>query len=64
MKYVLLATVLILALSTSSEESVLQLLGELKHNAELELEGLELAWQRRIAEKQSVTDSLNQSVIN
>lgn len=51
MKYVLLATVLVLALSTSSEESVLQLLGELKHNAELELEGLELAWQRRIAEK-------------
>ncbi|CAD8161086.1 unnamed protein product [Paramecium octaurelia] len=64
MKYVLLALVLAVALGTSSEENVLQLLAELKHNAELELEGLELAWQRRIAEKQSVADSLNQSVLN
>ncbi|CAD8164763.1 unnamed protein product [Paramecium pentaurelia] len=64
MKYVLLALVLAMALGTSSEENVLQLLAELKHNAELELEGLELAWQRRIGEKQSVADSLNQSVLN
>ncbi|CAD8166873.1 unnamed protein product [Paramecium pentaurelia] len=64
MKYMLLALVLTMALSTSSEENVLQLLAELKHNAELELEGLELAWQRRIGEKQSVADSLNQSVLN
>ncbi|CAK74705.1 unnamed protein product (macronuclear) [Paramecium tetraurelia] len=54
----------LMALGTSSEENVLQLLAELKHNAELELEGLELAWQRRIGEKQSVADSLNQSVLN
>ncbi|CAD8075342.1 unnamed protein product [Paramecium sonneborni] len=64
MKYVILALVLAIAVGTSSEENVLQLLAELKHNAELELEGLELAWQRRIGEKQSVADSLNQSVLN
>lgn len=47
-----ISLLLVIATSTmTNEENVLQLLFELKHNAELELEGLDLAWQRRIADK-------------
>lgn len=49
MKLLIVAIFLLgLVVSQSSEESVLHMLADLKKNAELELEGLEMAWERRL----------------
>lgn len=59
----LVATLLLVTIAAqSSEDNVLQLLADLKRNAELEVEGIDLAWQRRLGEKQALADQLANSL--
>lgn len=59
----LVATLLLATIAAqSSEDNVLQLLADLKRNAELEVEGIDLAWQRRLGEKQALADQLANSL--